>query len=243
MTKLDWVTFEPKFGTWAPKIKPFFDKGGFDPIFSYLKDQSREGKKIAPDSKLTFRCFIETPINELKCVMMGMCPYHTEVNGVLQADGLLMGCSNTGKIAPSLDIFFKGLENEMRSGVCLECLPTPDVTYLSKQGVLMFNAALTTEVGKAGKHQEIWEPFIAYMMEEIIGPSMVPVIFLGREAEKMQKYLAPTQWSFVVYHPAYAARTGEDWDTKGVFTKVNRILHDANNEVIEWLNIKWHELD
>ena len=29
-TKLDWSSFELLLGTWAPKIKPFFDSGGLD---------------------------------------------------------------------------------------------------------------------------------------------------------------------------------------------------------------------
>jgi hypothetical protein len=71
---------------------------------------------------------------------------------------------------------------------------------------------------------------------------MVPVIFLGKDAEAFSIYLSPTQWSFPLYHPAYAARTGEDWDTKGAFTKVNRVLHDKGQEVIEWLPIRYNEL-
>lgn len=242
MTKLDWSSFRERFGTYGGKIKPFFDAGGMDHIYGYLKQQKAEGKVVVPDSQDTFRCFVETPIEKLKVVMLGLCPYHTERGGVPNADGLLMSSSRTQHIQPSLDIFFKAVEQEMKGGLCLEFLPTPDLSYLAHQGVLMFNAALTTEMGKAGKHQELWEPFTKHVFETIIAPSMVPVIFLGKEAAKFKRYLATTQWSFELYHPAYAARIGEPWDTQGAFTKVGRILHDKGELPIEWLNIQYHEL-
>ena len=91
MTKLDWNKFKPRWGTWAPQMEPFFDKGGFDPIYSHLKAQSDKGRQIAPISKNTFRCFIETPLETLKVAIFGMCPYHSIVDKQLVADGLCIG--------------------------------------------------------------------------------------------------------------------------------------------------------
>ncbi len=51
-TRLDLSKFEPLFGTWWNKIKPFALRGGFDPIYAYLKSESARGKKIAPISNL-----------------------------------------------------------------------------------------------------------------------------------------------------------------------------------------------
>jgi hypothetical protein len=39
-----------------------------------------------------------------------------------------------------------------------------------------------------------------------------------------KKYIAPFQWSFTLKHPASAAYRETDWNTEGVFTKVNKIL-------------------
>ena len=52
-TKLNWEKFKPYFGTWASKIKPFFDSGGFDPIYERLKEDSRRGIAIARNIKFT----------------------------------------------------------------------------------------------------------------------------------------------------------------------------------------------
>lgn len=234
-TKLNWNKFEPLFGTWASRIKPFFDSGGFDPIYKQLKFDASRGKKIAPLSPNVYRCFKETPLDDVKVVVMGMCPYHTFYNEMPVADGLLMGCSITGRLQPSLEKFYEGVERDVYDGLNLRYTKNPDVSYLAKQGVLMLNAALTTEMNKAGSHIKLWEPFTKFLLEEVLAPLGVPYIFLGKDASVYEKYLPPFSWSFVVSHPASAAYKQGDWDTEGVFSKVNKILKDNNNFSIEWL--------
>jgi uracil DNA glycosylase len=168
--------------------------------------------------------------------MVGMCPYHTFSNGEPVADGLLMGCSVTGRLQPSLEKFYDGVEKELYDGLSLKHVKNPDVQYLANQGVLMYNAALTTEMNKAGSHIALWEPFTKYVLEEIVTPTGVPVIFLGKDASKYEKYTNPFSWNFVLTHPASAAYKQSDWNTEGVFTKVNKVLKDNNNFHIEWLD-------
>jgi len=234
-TKLDWNKFEPLFGTWANKIRPFFMSGGFDPIYKKLKEDGLRGKKIAPISSLTYRAFLETPLDECKVVIMGLCPYHSAKNGQLIADGLCMSCSISGGLQPSLEKFYEGLENELYNGLNINLKKGPDLSYLAKQGVLLFNAALTTEYQKVGNHLEIWEPFTKYIIETALGYTSIPIIFLGKEAGKFQRYVTPFTHSFVLDHPAFAARTTADWDMKGVFGKVNRIIKENNGYSIKWL--------
>jgi uracil DNA glycosylase len=104
------------------------------------------------------------------------------------------------------------------------------------QGVLMYNAALTTEANKAGSHIDIWEPFTKYVFEEVVSSSGVPVIFLGKDACRYKKYTNPFAWTFEMSHPASASYKNTDWDTEGTFRKVNKVLKDNNNFEISWLN-------
>lgn len=220
---LDKTKFIDYFGTWWPKIEPLFDNGVMNKIFEFLKSESRSGKTIAPISDNTFRCFKETPLENLKVVMMGMCPYHTIVNGKMVADGLLMSCSNHNNyLAPSLVQFYNAVEEEFNNGLCLPCIRTGDLSYLSRQGVLMFNAALTTEINIAKAHQNIWEPFTEHIMK-IVNMRDIPVIFLGKEA---QKFSFDSYRHFKISHPAsvcYRAQK-ENWSSEGVFKKVNKLL-------------------
>lgn len=233
---MNWENFKDQFHeSWHAKMRPFIESEECDAIYEFLKKESKRGKKIAPLSSVTYRCFKETSLDDLKVVMMGMCPYHTFINGSPVADGLLMGCSVTGKLQPSLEKFYQGIETELHDGMALKHQKLTDVSYLAKQGVLMYNAALTTEANKAGSHIDLWEPFTKYVLEEVIGVTGVPVIFLGKDASKFKRYLPPMMWSFTVSHPASASYKQTDWDTEGVFTKVNKIIKDNNNYEIMWL--------
>jgi uracil DNA glycosylase len=166
---------------------------------------------------------------DLKVIMIGMCPYHTAKNGIPVADGLLMGCSKTGILQPSLDKFYDGLKIEFDKQE-LDIVRNPNVAYLAKGGVLMLNAALTTEINKAGS-------LIEYLFEHVFQYEDAPIIFLGKDAARYKKLVGPMKWSFVLPHPASAAYKQSDWDTEGVFTKVNKLIKEYNNYEIQWLDI------
>lgn len=233
---MNWEKFADQFHeSWHNKMRPFIESEECDAIYEFLKKEAKRGKQIAPLSSNVFRAFKETSYDDLKVVMLGMCPYHTSRFGVHVADGLLMGCSITNKLQPSLEKFYEGLEKELGED---QSSRSPDVKYLANQGVLMLNAALTTEINKAGSHIDVWQPFTKYFFEKVIDTSGAVVVFLGKDAAKYKHLVAPFSWSFVLSHPASAAYKNTDWDTEGVFTKVNKILKDNNNFHIYWLNEK-----
>ena len=234
---MKWENFKDHFHeSWHAKMQPFIESEACDNIYKFLKAESQRGKKIAPVSADTYKAFKLTKLDDLKVVMLGMCPYHTFKNGIPVADGLLMGCSNTGIAQPSLDQFYSAVERELYDGLALTYRKPADVSYLAEQGVLMFNAALTTEMNKAGSHIAIWEPFTRYVFENILYYTGVPVIFLGKDAAKFSKYLPPMSWSLTLSHPASASYKNIDWDSEGVFKQVNKILKQNNGYSISWLD-------
>jgi uracil-DNA glycosylase len=234
---MNWEKFKDQFHeSWHIKMRPFIESKECDDIYEFLKKESKRGKKIAPLSSNVYRAFRETTLDDLKVVMMGMCPYHTAKNGEFVADGLLMGCSVTNALQPSLEKFYDALEKEIHNGLNLKRIKSPDVAYLANQGVLMVNAALTTEINKAGSHIALWEPFTRYFFEHVIDTAGVPIVFLGKDAAKYERYVAPFTWTFTLSHPASAAYKQTDWDSEGVFTKVNKLLKENNNYKIIWLN-------
>src|SRR6478609_2958215 len=234
---MEWSNFKEFFhSSYHPKMQKWIESEECNKIYAYLKERSRKGHKIAPNSNLTWRCFLETPLNEIKVVLAGYCPYHTFINGAPIADGLCMGCSVTGKLQPSLQYFYEGIEDELHDGMKLDYIKNPDVSYLAKQGVLMYNVALTTEMGKPGSHLDIWEPFNKFFFEEIVGYTGIPIIFLGKEAGKCAKYVTPFTHVFHLTHTAYAARMNTTWETEGCFKKINKIIKENNNFTVDWLD-------
>lgn len=233
---MNWDKFSEFFHeSWHVKMKPFIESEDCDKIYAFLKHESQRGKKVAPLSQNVWRCFKETPYNEVKVIFIGMCPYHTASYNVPVADGLMMGCSVTGKLQPSLEQLYTGIRTELYDGLGLDRTFNPDVSYLAHQGVLMCNAALTTEVNKAGSHIELWEPFMKYLLEEVFAWTGLPIVFFGKEAAKLKKYVAPFTYTFPVSHPASASYKNGDWDSEGVFTKINTLIKENNGFEIDWL--------
>ncbi len=233
---MNWEKFKDHFHeSWHDKMRPFIESEACDKIYEHLKFESKRGKQIAPLSHDVFRCFKETPLNEVKVIFIGMCPYHTANQGVPVADGLMMGCSITNRMQPSLEQFYGGIIRELYDGIALDRIKNPDVLYLAKQGVLMCNAALTTEINKAGSHLDLWEPFMKYLLEEVFSWTGIPIVFFGKEASKLKKYVAPFTFWFSVSHPASASYKNGDWDTEGIFTKINTLIMENNGFTIDWL--------
>lgn len=233
---MNWDKFKENFHeSWHAKMKPFVESEECDKLYAYLKKESKRGKQVAPLSSNVWKAFMLTPMDELKFVLMGMCPYHTFKNGLPVADGLMMSCSITEYLQPSLKQLYKAFETEFHRGLNLSYDDTPDLSYLAKQGVLLLNASLTVEKNKAGSHIEIWEPFIKYLFENVIVPLGIPVVFLGKDAGKYQRYMGIFSHSFVISHPASASYKGIDWDSEGVFTKIDQLLMQNNGASIEWL--------
>lgn len=223
--------------SWWSKLRPFIESEECDKIYAFLKAESKRGKKVAPLSMHVWRCFLETPLTDLKVVMMGMAPYHTLKNNAPVADGLLMGCSITEQLQPSLEQYYTAVEREFYDGLNLEMIKSPDVSYLAQQGVLMLNASLTVEINKAGSHMDVWEPFIKYLFEEVINHLGVPILFLGKDAAKYKKYTGIFAHVFELSHPASASYKNTDWDTEGVFSKIDILLEENNGFTVQWLPI------
>ena len=223
--------------SWHEHVKPFIESKECDSIYEFLKKESKRGKRIAPLSNLVYRCFLETSFDDIRVILIGMCPYHTAKNGVMVADGLLMGCSVTEQLQPSLEQFYGGIERELHNGLNLQYVKNPDLTYLARQGVLLYNAALTVELNKAGSHNEIWAPFTKYMISKVFSKTSAPILFLGREAEQFSSYIEPfTNMPFIVSHPASASYKNTEWDTNGVFGKINNCIKFNKKEPVEWLD-------
>jgi uracil-DNA glycosylase len=235
---MNWQNFKHQFHpSWHAKMKPFIESEECDKIYAYLKAESKRGKRVAPLSMHVWRCFLETPLTDLKVVMVGMAPYHTLKNDAPIADGLLMGCSITEQLQPSLEQYYTAVEKEFYDGLNLEMIKSPDVSYLAQQGVLMLNASLTVEINKAGSHMDVWEPFIKYLFEEVINHLGVPILFLGKDAAKYKKYTGIFAHVFELSHPASASYKGTEWDTEGVFSKIDILLEENNGFTVQWLPI------
>jgi len=136
---------------WEPLLREEFAKSYFSVLREKVRTAYLEGKVFPPPAKM-FRAFDLCTPKDVRVVILGQDPYHT--SGV--ADGLAFSSLPTNPVPPSLLNIFKEIESEFG---CV-CPRTPDLTRWAEQGVLLLNASLTVEGGKANSHSEIgWHAF------------------------------------------------------------------------------------
>jgi uracil-DNA glycosylase len=164
--------------SWTPFLKDEFKKNYTKELMNFLDKERASGKKIYPDEKHIFKAFELTPFNKVKVVILGQDPYH----GPQQAHGLSFSVRKGIKIPPSLINIFKELKNDTSidfpSHGCLESW--------TKQGVLLLNAVLTVENGRAGSHHNKgWEKFTDKVIE-VLNTEKENLVFIlwGDAAQK-----------------------------------------------------------
>ncbi len=134
---------------------------------------------------------------------------------------------------PSLKYIFKELEDTVYpDGYTWD----PDLKRWSNQGILMLNTALTTTIGKVGSHYEIWQPFLAFLLDTITvnNPGLI-YVFFGKKAQEWSRSIPENNFKINSTHPAFAAHTkSEKWDSGDVFRKINEIMKKQHTQEIIW---------
>lgn len=149
--------------SWKQLLLPEFDKTYMRNLREFLSKEKRARKTIYPKGSEIFAALDTTPFDAVRVVIIGQDPYH----GPNQAHGLCFSVLPGVEEPPSLVNIFQEINEDMtdpsvpggradgRLGPGAGCL-----TGWATQGVLLLNAVLTVERGRAGSHQgKGWEQF------------------------------------------------------------------------------------
>lgn len=146
--------------SWKSRLEDEFALPYMDALRAFLLERKQDGAVIYPPGGLIFNAMNSTPYDEVKVVILGQDPYH----GPGQAHGLCFSVMDGVVPPPSLVNIFRELEEDL--GV-----PAPSGGNLqpwADQGVLLLNAVLTVERGRAGAHQgKGWERFTDRVVSEL----------------------------------------------------------------------------
>jgi uracil-DNA glycosylase len=142
--------------SWKQALSAEFDKPYMNELRAFIRAEKTRRKTIYPPGKAIFSALDLTPFDAVKAVIVGQDPYH----GPGQAHGLCFSVQPGVPQPPSLVNIFKEIRREYPDQTqrlddqrgCLEAW--------ARQGVLLLNAVLTVERGRAGSHQgRGWETF------------------------------------------------------------------------------------
>jgi uracil-DNA glycosylase len=193
----------------------------------FLHSEKAEGKTIYPSGNQIFKAFELTPLNEVKVVILGQDPYH----GPGQAMGLSFSVPDGVPAPPSLKNIFKEIETDL--GV--EMSGKPNLEDWARQGVLLLNAILTVEGGKAASHSKIgWEQFTDAAIRTISEKCNGVVFMLWGNFARSKAELIDSSRHLILQaaHPSPLAR-GAFFGSRH-FSKANSYLASIGKSEINW---------
>jgi uracil-DNA glycosylase len=221
--------------SWKAALGSEFDKPYMVGLRDFLAAEKRAHKVIFPAGERMFEALDLTPVPAVKVVIIGQDPYH----GPNQAHGLCFSVQPGVPQPPSLVNIFKEINDELGSASrqldgehgCLESW--------AQQGVLLLNAVLTVERGRAGSHQgRGWETFTDRIVE-VLNEQRSGLVFLlwGSYAQKKGSIVDRQRHCVLsAPHPSpLSAHRG--FIGCGHFASANRYLQEHGQEPVDWFDV------
>ena len=180
--RLDRIRLEP---SWKAHVGNYLQRDDMQALSVFLRERKAKGARIYPPGPQIFAAFDATPFDAVKVVILGQDPYH----GPGQAHGLCFSVLPGVGVPPSLDNIFKEIQRDLG-------IARPDHGCLlpwARQGVLLLNAVLTVEEGRAGAHQgKGWEGFTDHVVD-VLNREREGLVFLlwGSYAQAKGKVIDP----------------------------------------------------
>jgi len=137
---------------WKRELAPLFEREPMPSLRAFLRAELAAGKTVYPPPGKIFAAFDATPFDAVRVVILGQDPYH----GPGQAHGLAFSVPPGIPVPPSL----RNVLAEIASDLGIAPAGHGCLMHWARQGVLLLNAVLTVERGRAGAHQgRGWEQF------------------------------------------------------------------------------------
>ena len=214
--------------SWLELLAGEFEQPYMQQLRTFLEQEKAAGKRIFPKGNEFFEAFRQTPLPQVKVVILGQDPYHGEG----QAHGLCFSVKAGVAVPPSLQNIYKEMNAELG-------FPIPAHGYLgswAEQGVLLLNSVLSVESGRAASHQSKgWELFTDRVIE-VVNAQRVGVVFLlwgGYAQRKGQKIDAARHCVLKAPHPSpLSAHRG--FFGCGHFIAANEYLANQGSVPVDW---------
>jgi uracil-DNA glycosylase len=207
---------------------PFFHSTILANIVDQLDGLIAQGETIVPPPEQMFHALTLTPFSATKVVILGQDPYPTPND----AHGLAFSYQGRGRLPASLKVIL----NELETDTGLMSLMTGDLTPWARQGVLLMNAALSTEAGRSGAHMKMGWKILLEQMITALSHHKNDVVFLlwGSFARSFVPLIDPAKHLILESgHPSPLNRL-RDFQGSRPFSKTNAFLIEKGLTPIDW---------
>ncbi len=221
--------------SWKAALHEEFEKPYMRNLRAFLRKEKTARKVIYPKGDRIFRALDLTPLTSAKVVIIGQDPYH----GPRQAHGLCFSVQSGVPQPPSLINIFKEVNEDL--GSASQHLDTQKgcLEKWANQGVLLLNAVLTVERGRAGSHQgQGWETFTDEVVS-VLNASRSGLVFMlwGSYAQKKGAIVDRTRHCVLSSpHPSPLSAHRGFFGCRH-FSKANAYLEEQGVAPIDWFDV------
>jgi uracil-DNA glycosylase len=218
--------------SWRPVLEPVLAAPEARRLGGWLSAEEAAGKVVYPPRGTRLAALALTPLDAVRCVILGQDPYH----GPGQAHGLAFSVQAGVKPPPSLVNIYKELEADLG----LPRAQTGDLTPWARQGVLLLNNTLTVEAGQAGSHAGRGWDAITDAAVAAVAASQQPTVFIlwGSHAKKKASRVpalgrASHHLVLTSAHPSPLSAHNGFFGSRP-FSQTNAFLESAGRGGIDW---------
>lgn len=217
---------------WNQTLDTYFTGSEYQKISKRIEEDEEKGYSVYPPSTLRFRALELTPLQSVRCVILGQDPYHQRG----QANGLAFSVNTGVNWPPSLRNLLKELQSDVQLPVPLAIQNKGDLSVWARQGVLLLNTLLSVREGEPLSHQNVgWEPLIKQVINSINEHRKGVVFVLWGKSARAYKYLIDTDRHIIIegVHPSPLSAHRGFFGSKP-FSRVNEYLLQQGEQAINW---------
>lgn len=232
---------------WKKLIQEDLENHRFDTLEKQVNQAYKDlGEQIAPNPENIFRALKETPVHQVRVVILGQDPYQTP--GLAQG----LAFSIPKEIKPGWKAFPSSLRNISKALTLdgYQPLLHGDLSGWAKQGVLLLNATLTVQLDLAASHAQFgWQDLTDALLYRLAKTQSIIWLLWGAHAQKKKSLIELAEQESGLHqiiltasHPSGLSvyKTVEpfihpgDQQSCGHFKKVNEHLLNQSLTPIQW---------
>lgn len=219
--------------SWQKLLASEFEKPYFLELMQQV-EQEYATQTCFPRKEFIFNAFEKCRFQDLKVVIIGQDPYHGEVNGKCEANGLCFSVEDEIPIPPSL----KNIFTEINSEFDRIFFPTSgNLERWANQGILLLNSGLTVRKDQANSHKHLkWNVFTDAVIQKI-SEEKEHIVFLlwgGFAQKKGSKIDRSKHLVLESGHPSPLSANRGFWFGNQHFKDTNFYLKRNGISEIEW---------
>jgi uracil-DNA glycosylase len=214
--------------SWKALLQPEFEREYMRELRTFLLQEKHAGKQVFPAGKDMFNALNSTPFDRVRVVILGQDPYH----GPGQAHGLCFSVQPGVEIPPSLRNIYK----ELASDLGIAPARHGSLQSWAAQGVLLLNAVLSVEAGRAASHQgRGWEQFTDRIIA-LLNERREHLVFMlwGSHAQKKGQFIDRSRHLVLESpHPSPLSASRGFLGNRH-FSRANQYLLAHGLEAVDW---------